>query len=170
MVATSSKVVSAPPLKGVAQQDDEKAPNDDGTNVWFDGDYRMQIWQRFFYQAKSSNPITDPWLDGGEAFEGMAKGPIKLEGLQSGAPLMYSTYYHGEIAELPSRMDIVKLGSSAPAYMWPDQSGSDLAGDIYETVLSNLGNEKPWCIDSHIYHDASAVRLWMGAGTRCGSP
>ena len=100
----------------------------------------------------------------------MAKGPIKLEGLQSGAPLMYSTYYHGEIAELPSRMDIVKLGGSAPAYMWPDQSGSDLAGDIYETVLSNLGNEKPWCIDSHIYHDASADRLWMGAGTRCGSP
>tara|TARA_B100000795_G_scaffold3659_1_gene2492 strand:+ start:847 stop:1080 length:234 start_codon:yes stop_codon:yes gene_type:complete len=31
-------------------------------------------------------------------------------------------------------------------------------------VLSNLGNEKPWCIDSHIYHDASADRLWMTWG------
>ena len=111
---------------------------------------------------QSSNPITDPWLDGGEAFEGMAKGPIKLEGLQSGAPLMYSTYYHGEIAELPSRMDIVKLGGSAPAYMWPDQSGSDLAGDIYETVLSNLGNEKPWCIDSHTL--STTTRAPTGSG------
>ena len=64
VVATSGKVVSAPQLKGVAQQDDEKAPNDDGGNGWFDGDYRMQLGQRFFYQANSSNPITDPWLDG----------------------------------------------------------------------------------------------------------
>eukprot|EP00964_Phaeocystis_antarctica_P033413 scaffold18952_cov72-Phaeocystis_antarctica.AAC.3 len=31
---------------------------------------------------------------GSTAFDGMAKGPIKLEGLQSGAPLMYSDYYH----------------------------------------------------------------------------
>lgn len=31
-------------------------------------------------------------------------------------------------------------------------------------MLSNLGNEKPWCIDSHIYHDASADRLWMTWG------
>ena len=64
VVATSGKVVSAPQLKGVAQQDDEKAPNDDGGNGWFDGDYRMQLGQRCFYQANSSNPITDPWLDG----------------------------------------------------------------------------------------------------------
>ena len=91
VVATSGKVVSAPQLKGVAQQDDEKAPNDDGGNGWFDGDYRSNLVSASF--TKPTARIRSQTL-GSTAFDGMAKGPIKLEGLQSGAPLMYSDYYH----------------------------------------------------------------------------
>ena len=51
--------------------------NDDGGNVWIDGNYRMQIGGMLTYQELSSDPILDPWLlSKQETWDGSAKGPI----------------------------------------------------------------------------------------------
>ena len=164
IMSARSEMVSAPQLTGSAQQDHQLASSDDGANIWFDGQYRMHVSERFFYQSTSANPLSDPWLDGGDSFDGMAKGPIAEPVSTFPKPAIYATYYL-DSGTLPSRMDLVRLSGSAPSYTWPEPIGTDAAGAIFgETVLSNAGNEKPWCIDAHVFYDAAANRLWMTWG------
>ena len=57
LVASTSTALGAPTLRGAAVT----YTNDDGANVWFDGDYRMQAAEGLFYQLKTADPIADPW-------------------------------------------------------------------------------------------------------------
>lgn len=80
--------VSLNPLvpKGAATNE----PNDDGGNVWFDGDYRFQAAEVVMYQSKDDDPQTDEWMVAMEVPEpaNYAPGPIQTP---QGLKALYAT-------------------------------------------------------------------------------
>lgn len=79
-----SKAVTVDPSlpKGAASE----VPNDDGGNVWFDGNYRLQASEVIMFQRKDKDPLKDLWYVSSELPEpaNYAPGPIHTpQGLKS---------------------------------------------------------------------------------------
>ena len=160
-VASQSTTVSPPALRGAAAN----THNDDGTNVWFEGGYRMQVAGHFMSQSVTQSPIDDPWtLRQHQNGIGMAPGPVLTpQGLRA----VYGTFYDDRNT-LISRIEKTLLGGSPPTYSLPRPTGSDAAGEIYQTVLQHSGDESPWAIDAHLFYDTDTARLWMTWGGHNG--
>jgi len=63
VLAEASEDVSPTALSGAPA----KYTNDDGANIWIDGDYRVHFSDYVFYQPLSSDPIKDPWIFAGKS-------------------------------------------------------------------------------------------------------
>jgi len=125
--------------------------NDDGGNVWLDGNYRMSSAQHIFYQTIDKDPINDPWFDAGEHPHGCGMANIMTpEGLNA----IYGCSGYNE-ETLYSGQDFSIFTGSPPFYNF---------SDVYEPVVCHEGDEDPWIIDAHLYYDNDTGRLWMTWG------
>lgn len=156
--------VGAPKMQGDARSDldCEVCAQDDGANVWLADGYRFHIGQGILYQEQSQDPILDPWVraDGGD-FDGMAKAPIITpQGLQA----VSGTWYR-DASPVWSKISMHPFSGASPnglVFEGFDEDGGPLESSI---ILSNMkNNELPWVIDSHLFYDADAGRLWMTWG------
>ena len=150
-VATVTRDVSPPRLTG----DPRDVPNDDGANVWLDGEYRVQMSDMVLFQRTEDDPLRDPWtaLEDPDYDTDLAMGTIITAG---GLRAVYSTYYEDR-SPFYSEISLIRALGSPPNYQWRREN----------VVLSNSGSDQPWVIDAHLFEDTETERLWMswGGGT-----
>ena len=175
-VKVSSETVSPMALKGAHDPTDPKAANDDGGNVWIDGNYRMQIGGMLTYQELSSDPISDPWLlSKRETWDGSAKAPIVLP---SGSKAIY---YNEGIGDPTDGGDHFAMISRRVAVGDPPHydfekgdvldNGVSLAkGCTFEacqrttdSVLYQAGDQRPWYASRRLRGDGVVWRVCWGA-------
>jgi len=125
--------------------------NDDGGNVWIDGNYRMACAGEVFYQTVDKDPISDPWSHAGE--QGYDCG---------GAPIMTPEGFDAIMGCACASQDPVYSCQEFGAFTGsPPFYNHSPAGD---KVLSHDGDENPYVIDAHLYYDYATSRLWMTWG------
>lgn len=138
-------------------------PNDDGANVWIDGDSRVQFSDSILYQPIDSDPIGDPWrvLNDPTYDQDSAIGIVNIPG---GQRFIFDCFYAddppvGEPWE--SLITLRSVGGAPLSYAWGPR----------EVVLSNErentgnpGDQFPWVIDAHAFWDSDTERLWMSWG------
>ena len=157
VLASVETFVSPSSLQGAAAS----TPNDDGANVWLESGYRMEAADYIMWQPINADPIAGAWTRG-ERLDGMAHAPAMTpQGLRA----LFSTFYHDECPgnRCLSRIDKRDLRNRGPNSTLVPPTGADLAGPVYETVLSHAG-DGVWVIDAHVYYDADTQRLWMTWG------
>ena len=146
ILSSHTQNVSIPRLKG----DAANTPQDDGANVWIDGDYRISFNDVIMYQSVSDDPISDPWqiYEDPEYEADMALGQVITPHFKG----IYSTYYE----EYPfySEITMMKATGTPPDYDWGN----------YSQVLTHEGDEEPWAIDAHLFYDDETGKLWMSWG------
>lgn len=152
-IVTRKENLNPPRLKGAAATE----PNDDGANVWIDGEYRHQFNEVHMYQSLSSDPIQDPWLVvNGSGYNrisrdlGWAVGNI----IAGNKKFIYGTRYQDWPPWYSSLTLTRVISEKLPDYQWSDP----------ELVLEHAGSEFPWVLDAHGYFDESTGRLWMAWG------
>ncbi len=155
-ISSETKSVNPPQLKGAAAV----YPNDDGANVWIDGEFRHQFNDKHMYQPVNSHPIDDPWFivqdNNYEKINrlGWAVGNV----IAGGNKYVYGTIYRDQPDNFYSSITMTKvLTTEGNNYTWSDPI----------TLLSHKKTEFPWVEDPHCYYDESTGRLWMswGGGT-----
>ena len=155
-VASTEAVVSPAELQGAARD----TPNDDGANVWLEDEWRVEAGDYLLSQPAAADPLTGAWSRG-VALSGMAHSPaFTPQGLRA----LYSTFYHDDCPgyDCLSRIDKRTLLGPPPAYR-VRPTGHDIAGPVYETILSHRdnGGAAAWVIDPYVYYEAETQRLWM---------
>jgi len=152
-LAVSTKNVNAPRLKGAAAE----FANDDGANIWIDGEYRHQLNDKHMYQPIKSDPIEDPWL----IVEDNKYEKINRLGWAVGNVIagenryVYGTIYRDRVDNFYSSITMSKvLSGKGNDYIWSDPI----------TLISHSKTEFPWVEDPHCYYDESTGRLWMSWG------
>ncbi len=153
VLAESVMQVDAPSLKG--------APvgkgNDDGANVWIDGDYRHQFADVHMIQAFDKDPIEDEW----EILEDSGYDAINRLGWAVGNIIVgenkyiYGTIYRDSRGEFYSSITMTKvLEDHLPDYRWSEPV----------ILMNHSPTEFPWVEDPHLFYDEEANRLWMSWG------
>jgi hypothetical protein len=151
--AISTKNVNAPQLKGAAAE----YANDDGANIWVDGEYRHQLNDKHMYQPISSDPIEDPWfIVDDNNYEKIKRLGWAVGNVIAGEnKYVYGTIYRDRPENFYSSITMSKvLSSYENDYIWSDPI----------TLISHSKTEFPWVEDPHCYYDESTERLWMSWG------
>jgi hypothetical protein len=155
-IVSAEKYVNAPQLKGAAAV----YPNDDGANVWVDGNYRHEFADYHLYQPVSYDPIKDPWLLVKNSSYRKLKGFGWAVGtvIIGGRKFIYGTLYRDKPENFYSSVTLTKvLTTNGYNYTWSKPV----------TVISHSKTEIPWVEDPNCYYDESTGKLWMawGGGT-----
>ena len=137
--------------------------NDDGANVWVDGEFRVQFSDSILIQRISDDPITDPWrrLVDEDYDQDLAVGVVVIPG---GRKLVLDCFYTddppvGEAWE--SLITLRSVRGSPPSYDWGPRRV------VLFNERRNTGDpddQLPWVIDAHAFWDADTERLWMSWG------
>ena len=159
-IVSAEKNVNAPQLKGAAAV----YPNDDGANVWVDGNFRHEFADYHLYQPVSYDPIKDPWL--------LVKGSSyrKLKGfgwavgsvIVGGRKFIYGTLYRDKPENFYSSVTLTKvLTTNGYNYTWSKPV----------TVLSQSKTEIPWVEDLIVTTtDQRGNYGWLGEAVRAMYP
>jgi len=156
VLGKASLPVNPPQLKGAASD----TPNDDGANIWIDGDYRHQFSDKHMIQHISNDPLLDEWHilenSGYEDIErlGWAVGNV----IAGEHRYVYGTLYRDQPGNFYSS---ITMSKALP------MKGQDYAWSKPITLISHSGTEFPWVEDPHLFYDEDEDRLWLswGGGT-----
>jgi hypothetical protein len=139
--------VNAPQLKGAAAV----YPNDDGANIWVDGNYRHEFADYHLYQPISYDPIKDPWLLVNSSSYRKLKGFGWAVGTVTvgGQKFIYGTLYRDKPENFYSSITLTKvLTTNGYNYTWSRPV----------TVLSHSKTEIPW-----VYANGGRIYMPIGA-------
>jgi len=152
-IAVHTKNINAQQLKGAATE----FANDDGANVWIDGEYRHQFNDKHMYQPIASSPIEDPWyIVEDNNYEKINRLGWAVGNVIAGKnKYVYGTIYRDKPGNFYSSITMTKaLTTSGNNYTWSDPV----------ILINHKVTEFPWVEDPHCYYDESTKRLWMSWG------
>lgn len=139
---------------------------DDGANVYIEGSYRIHMSEKIYSQKLTDDPIKDPWTKhecDTDACDGMAHAPILNK---HGLKATYGTWYNDE-KPIWSRIDLIKYSSSDNTpfnIKFPAATGNLDDEPYFDVLIKHNGDETPWVMDAHMYHDEDTDKLWMTWG------
>ena len=163
VLASTTLNVGAPKMRGFARADRNcaRCGQDDGANIWNDGEYRLHAGNTVLYTRIDEDPMTARWKYANNGIvDGMALAPVITPNLKG----LIATWYRDE-DPVWSKMTFHRLLGQPPRYRFDGLDGPGVEPlDSSIIVQNSEPDEDPWAIDAHTFYDEDEQRLWLTYG------